>query len=165
MDTWRQPQADPDLHGQPYKPHLRQQLSQAYDAYALIILELEKNVQQALGHDTPDWCLHNACPACDYQLEGEPDLGHLKLVLLDSNNLSKWFGHAGHQDLCQFKSNYILSTSFVDQYEKAQGHHGKQNSVKSQPMDEPNNLSKCNCTEKWKTSNCQGTSSLLGQET
>ncbi|KAJ7767067.1 hypothetical protein B0H14DRAFT_3509890 [Mycena olivaceomarginata] len=43
-------------------------------------------VEAALGHDTPNWRLKNACPACLYMLEGEDELLLPVLTTQDGNN-------------------------------------------------------------------------------
>ncbi|KAJ6479830.1 hypothetical protein C8R45DRAFT_1054445 [Mycena sanguinolenta] len=67
-----------DLHSVPYRPHLREQFSVAYDL-----------VSSALGRDTPNWRLKHACPACTYKLEGEDELIFSILTTMDGNNSLK----------------------------------------------------------------------------
>jgi hypothetical protein len=55
-----------DLHGVAPRPYLGQQFSVAYDIYLSIRAEVDKCVKVALGRDTPNWRLKNACPACMY---------------------------------------------------------------------------------------------------
>ncbi|EJU02600.1 hypothetical protein DACRYDRAFT_106666 [Dacryopinax primogenitus] len=149
-----------DLHGHPHKPHLHLQLSQAYNVYVLMLLELEEMVQHALGHDKPNWHMLNACPACNYVLEGEPELAHSKLISLDGNNSSKCFAQAGDQDLCTFKSNYLLSPMFIDEFKK-EPTHGRTHSAKELPKENKTKTEpdEDNCTDKSKTSNAKEQSS------
>ena len=46
-------------------------------------------VNSALGRDTPNWRLKNACPACTYKLEGEDELIFSILTTMDGNNSLK----------------------------------------------------------------------------
>jgi hypothetical protein len=45
-----------------------------------------KRVEAALGRNTPNWRLKNACPACLYTLEGEDELLLPVLTTQDGNN-------------------------------------------------------------------------------
>ncbi|KZO93751.1 hypothetical protein CALVIDRAFT_485477, partial [Calocera viscosa TUFC12733] len=157
-----------DLHGHFYKPYLRQQIAQAYDAYVLVMLELDKLVKHGFGHDTPHWRMQNSCSACEYRLEGEPELAHTKLVTCDGNNSSKRFFRAGHQDGRHFESDYILSPDFVDQFKSESRNKSKGKSkskskskmrrsapAQADPAHEEEPDDGHLCTDKWKTSHAQ----------
>ncbi|KAF7373332.1 hypothetical protein MSAN_00542800 [Mycena sanguinolenta] len=75
-----------DIHGVAPRPWLSSQFSVAFDVYLEIRARAEKRVQVALGRDTPNWRLKNACPACLYKLEGEPRLKLPFLCTMDGNN-------------------------------------------------------------------------------
>ncbi|KAJ7836943.1 hypothetical protein B0H13DRAFT_2422497 [Mycena leptocephala] len=80
-----------DMHGVAPRPWLGTQFSVAFDVYLAIRGIVDKRVQVALGRDTPNWRLKNACPACLYKLEGEPSLEIPLMVTIDRNNsLSRW---------------------------------------------------------------------------
>ncbi|KAF8179785.1 hypothetical protein K438DRAFT_1977146 [Mycena galopus ATCC 62051] len=58
-----------DLHAVPPRSHLGTQFSVSFDVYLAIRAAIDQHVQVALGRNTPNWCLMNACPACMYKLE------------------------------------------------------------------------------------------------
>ncbi|KAJ7803591.1 hypothetical protein B0H13DRAFT_1671632 [Mycena leptocephala] len=75
-----------DIHGVSPRPWLSSQFSVVFDIYLAIRANVGGRVQAALGRDTPDWRLKNACPACLYKLEGEPALLLPILTTVDGNN-------------------------------------------------------------------------------
>ncbi|KAJ6505360.1 hypothetical protein C8R45DRAFT_1051065 [Mycena sanguinolenta] len=75
-----------DIHSVAPRPWLASQFSVAFDVYLAIRARIEKRVQVALGRDTPNWRLKNACPACLYKIEGEPPLQLPFLCTMDGNN-------------------------------------------------------------------------------
>ncbi|KAJ6569171.1 hypothetical protein B0H19DRAFT_1209333 [Mycena capillaripes] len=78
-----------DIHGVAPRPWLASQFSVTLDVYFAIREVVDRRVQVALGRDTPDWRLKNACPPCMYKLEGEPPLPLPLLITADGNN-SLW---------------------------------------------------------------------------
>ncbi|KAJ7813877.1 hypothetical protein B0H14DRAFT_3090238 [Mycena olivaceomarginata] len=80
-----------DIHGVPPRPYLGAQFSVAFDVYLAIRAEVDKRTQAALGRDTPNWRLKNACPCCLYKLEGEAVLHIPLLCTFDGNNSLKRF--------------------------------------------------------------------------
>jgi len=52
----------------PYRPKYRRLFSDAFDVYLEIIRVVDARVKAALGHDSPDWRVLNACPACSYEV-------------------------------------------------------------------------------------------------
>src|SRR5271168_3225674 len=78
-----------DLHSKPFKPYLSRQFSIAFDLYLSIRTLADRKVQVALNHDSPDWRLSNACPSCNYVLEGEPKLKFSMLYTADGNDSMK----------------------------------------------------------------------------
>ncbi|KAJ7711407.1 hypothetical protein DFH07DRAFT_1021509 [Mycena maculata] len=81
-----------DIHGIAPRPWLGAQFSVAFDVYLAILARVDRRVQVALGRDTPDWRLKNACPACLYKVEGEPHLKFAFIGTIDGNNsLSRFF--------------------------------------------------------------------------
>jgi hypothetical protein len=80
-----------DLHGVAPRPYLGAQFGIAFDVYLAIQARRDKRVQAALGRDTPNWRLKNACPACLYKLEGEAPLLLPFLATFDGNNSAKRF--------------------------------------------------------------------------
>ncbi|KAJ7840355.1 hypothetical protein B0H13DRAFT_2366292 [Mycena leptocephala] len=75
-----------DIHGVSPRPWLSSQFSVAFDIYLAICADVDGRVQVALGRNTPNWRLKNACPACLYKLEGEPALEIPILTTVDGNN-------------------------------------------------------------------------------
>ncbi|KAJ7803082.1 hypothetical protein B0H14DRAFT_3778815 [Mycena olivaceomarginata] len=80
-----------DIRGVPPRPYLGAQFSVAFDVYLAIRAEVDKRTQVALGRDTPNWRLKNACPCCLYKLEGEAVLHIPLLCTFDGNNSLKRF--------------------------------------------------------------------------
>ncbi|KAJ6569307.1 hypothetical protein B0H19DRAFT_881742, partial [Mycena capillaripes] len=75
-----------DIHGVVPRPWLGTQFSVAFDAYLVVCAVVDKRVQVALGRDTKDWRLKNACPPCMYKIEGKPTLDLPFLLTVDENN-------------------------------------------------------------------------------
>ncbi|KAJ6593718.1 hypothetical protein B0H19DRAFT_916404 [Mycena capillaripes] len=75
-----------DIHGVAPRPWLGTQFSVAFDVYLAIRAAVDQRVQVALGRDTPNWRLKNACPACLYKVEGEPTLDIPFMTTMDGNN-------------------------------------------------------------------------------
>ncbi|KAJ7652923.1 hypothetical protein B0H17DRAFT_1214845 [Mycena rosella] len=73
-----------DLHGEPYKPCLCQQFTICYDLYLDVKRNTERKVLALLGRDE-SWRLKHACPACMYELEGEPEMVFSILATIDGN--------------------------------------------------------------------------------
>ncbi|KAJ3551111.1 hypothetical protein NM688_g4924 [Phlebia brevispora] len=109
-----------DYYMRPYKRHYRTLLGDAFDVYLSILREVDKRVQAALGHDTPNWRVLNSCPACCYKLEGEPELPQGRMFAMDGNNSLKRVAKHGHRETTDRRvfaeSDYYLSREFVDQY-------------------------------------------------
>ncbi|KAF8169554.1 hypothetical protein K438DRAFT_1909486 [Mycena galopus ATCC 62051] len=80
-----------DIHGVAPRPWLGTQFSVVFDLYLAIRARVEKRVEVALGRDTPNWRLKNACPACLYKLEDEPHLEIPLMATFDGNNLLSRF--------------------------------------------------------------------------
>ncbi|KAJ7722253.1 hypothetical protein B0H14DRAFT_3520387 [Mycena olivaceomarginata] len=71
-----------------------------FDIYLAVRARVDGRVQAALGRDTPDWCLKNACPACLYKLEGEPHLKFPFMCTFDGNNsLSRFWSREREKSL------------------------------------------------------------------
>jgi hypothetical protein len=63
-----------DIHGVPFRPYLATQFSVAFDLYLATRAIVDARVKAVPHRNTPDWRLKNACPACMYKVEGEPEL-------------------------------------------------------------------------------------------
>ncbi|KAJ3775255.1 hypothetical protein FB446DRAFT_638291 [Lentinula raphanica] len=78
-----------DIQAVPFKPYLQTQFSIAFDLYLQVLSLVNSRVLAALGRDSPDWRLANACPCCLYSVEGEPKLRYRLLATWDGNNSLK----------------------------------------------------------------------------
>ncbi|KIJ30001.1 hypothetical protein M422DRAFT_88109, partial [Sphaerobolus stellatus SS14] len=88
----------------PYSKAFAEQFRIAYDAYIEVLYHVDALVDKALAQDKPNWRALNTCPACDYRLEGEPELEYSKLVAIDGNN-----------SLCRVDVNLTRNvTSYID---------------------------------------------------
>ncbi|KAJ3521286.1 hypothetical protein NM688_g9035 [Phlebia brevispora] len=104
----------------PYKRHYRTLLGDAFDVYLSILREVERRMQAALKRDTPDWRALNSCPACCYQLEGEPELPRGRMFAMDGNNSLKRLIKHGDRETADRRifteSDYFLSREYVNKY-------------------------------------------------
>ncbi|KIJ27740.1 hypothetical protein M422DRAFT_92825, partial [Sphaerobolus stellatus SS14] len=75
-----------NLNKIPYQKPMADQFCIAYDTYLEILGRVQAQVDVALKHDSPNWRALNACPACDYRLNGELSLTYSKLICIDGNN-------------------------------------------------------------------------------
>ncbi|KAH9916348.1 hypothetical protein B0H21DRAFT_703065 [Amylocystis lapponica] len=104
----------------PYRRHLRTALANTFEIYLVIQRTLKKRVLAALGRDTPDWRVLNACPACGYELEAEPPLQWRRMLCMDGNNSLKRLAAIGNRvrgDTRTFgDSDYYLPVEYVDRY-------------------------------------------------
>ncbi|KAJ7326242.1 hypothetical protein DFH08DRAFT_916828 [Mycena albidolilacea] len=81
-----------DLHVVAPRPYLGAQFSTAFNVYLSLRTAADQRMKAALGRDIPNWRLKNACPACLYELEGEPKLKRHVIITQDGNNSLKRFG-------------------------------------------------------------------------
>ncbi|TFK46595.1 hypothetical protein OE88DRAFT_1638090, partial [Heliocybe sulcata] len=123
------------MHNVPYHRYLADQYSMAYDVYLEILHRVDIRVKKAMQHDSPDWRLKNACPACFYKLEDEPPLQFSFMCQMDGNNSLKRTNAAVRRqedrvDTRKMRSDYWLHASQVDQFKDEvkvrQSMHGKQ---------------------------------------
>ncbi|KAG2344689.1 hypothetical protein BDR05DRAFT_881947, partial [Suillus weaverae] len=110
------------LHDIPYQPYLATQFSVTYDIYLEIIHRVQQHLQASLGHDTPNWHLLNASPACFYKLCNEPKLEFDWLISIDGNNsLKRWdstiYGNTPCVNSHTAHSNYWVEPKAVDQFQ------------------------------------------------
>jgi hypothetical protein len=87
-----------DIHGVPFRTYLSTQFSIAFDVYLASLAAVNRRVLHALGRDTPNWRLKNACPSCLHKLEGEPELLLPILTTKDGNNSLSRFGQMGRKE-------------------------------------------------------------------
>ncbi|GBE85813.1 hypothetical protein SCP_0803350 [Sparassis crispa] len=109
-----------DYYAIPYRRRYHSALSDAFDIYLSIHCVIDKRVQAELGRGTPDWRVLNACPACCYELEDEPDLKIGRMYCFDGNNSLKRLAKVGERNIgdtrCFEDSDYFLSQDFVNQF-------------------------------------------------
>ncbi|KAI0676054.1 hypothetical protein C8Q78DRAFT_1074995 [Trametes maxima] len=109
-----------DCYALPYRRRYRSALSDSLDIYLNILRVIEKRVTAALERDTPDWRVLNACPACCYKVEDEPELIFERMFSMDGNNSLKRIIKIGDRETAQRRvfseSDYYLPTDFVDRY-------------------------------------------------
>ena len=106
----------------PYRTYLTKQLSVAYDVYLEILHCVDNQLKKAMGRDTPNWQLLNACPACCYKLKNEPSLDFEWLVSIDGNNsLKRWdptvYGITPRLDTRRPRSDYWIDPDGVNSFQ------------------------------------------------
>ncbi|KIK22961.1 hypothetical protein PISMIDRAFT_55136, partial [Pisolithus microcarpus 441] len=150
-----------DLQGVQYCPYLTHLFSIALDVYLQICLAVNDFVLQALRHDTPDWHLKNACPACTYTLKDEPDLKFKMLFAMDSNDSLKCISReaiSGYESTAKglgeqfLGDDCYLTWSFIDQFGVGCGDKSL-----TQPTDNDNP-----CAGRWKNMKEDATSRMWG---
>ncbi|KAI0083022.1 hypothetical protein BDY19DRAFT_901037, partial [Irpex rosettiformis] len=166
-----------DVHEVNYLDSYREQLSIAFDAYLDILRRVRQDVDHALGRDTPNWRIKNACPCCNYRLKDEPKLIPSRLLAMDGNNSAKRVASAGLVNFSTFQSDYFLSHEEVDRFKsevkrcKCKDVPGNDPMVDSDSKDEDNGndapwlpditkpenvtdeqVNTMSCTENWKAS-------------
>ncbi|KZT70622.1 hypothetical protein DAEQUDRAFT_633977, partial [Daedalea quercina L-15889] len=104
----------------PYRRHYRAILADSYEIYLTILRGVQVKVDASLGRNTPNWRVLNACPACSYKLQDEPDLRWTRMFCLDGNNSLKRIACVGDRQQSDRRvfesSDYYLPTTFVDHY-------------------------------------------------
>ncbi|KAI6015947.1 hypothetical protein EDC04DRAFT_2870426 [Pisolithus marmoratus] len=141
-----------DLYKWPYQWHYCNAIANAFDVY-LVKHIVNGHVTAALGHDTLDWQVKNACPPCWYKLQDKPKLKYLCMLAFDGNNsLSHMTVAAGCQVGNQhvFYSNYFLDKDYVNLFTHEVARHDTEDS----DHDNCNNTDTSmdtNCTDNWKS--------------
>ncbi|KAF7975664.1 hypothetical protein HWV62_8751 [Athelia sp. TMB] len=118
------------VHNRPFHRHLSRQFSDAFDVYLEILHQVDLGVAAALGRDSEDWELKNACPCCMYELEGEEPLEHRILATMDGNNSLKLVDESFRRGLERTdnrvgRSSKWLSPAYVNQYKDEVASHNK----------------------------------------
>ncbi|KAB5587706.1 hypothetical protein CTheo_8853 [Ceratobasidium theobromae] len=106
-----------ELYNVPYMRHLRTQLSNAMDVYLALLRMINSRVNRVLNQHKHDWRIRNACAACTYHLDGEPELKYSMLVTLDGNDSLKRVATSAAVDRRTFKSDYFLDSEYVNRFE------------------------------------------------
>ncbi|KAJ8454198.1 hypothetical protein ONZ51_g13169 [Trametes cubensis] len=137
-----------DSYALPYRRRYRTALSDCFDVYLAILRNIDKRLKVALKRDSPEWCVHNACPACCYKLDGEQPLTFARMLALDGNNSLKRvakFGDRNMADLREFtESDYFLSVDYVDRYKD-------EINTDDSDSDDDNDDDFGECTKHWKS--------------
>ncbi|KAG1884158.1 hypothetical protein F4604DRAFT_1920002 [Suillus subluteus] len=124
------------LHKRTYFQSFRDQFAIAFDAYLDILHHVKAVVNQALGCDSLNWRMLNACPPCSYKQDNEAPL--------DPNG-------SGHADEHIFPSDYLIAPSevelFKDDVRLCPGTRIPTDVAPSTTNDDSA------CTENWKTAN------------
>ena len=47
---------------------MREVIGDTFEIYLRIMRKVDQRIKAALGWDTPDWCVKNACRACCYEV-------------------------------------------------------------------------------------------------
>ncbi|KAG2156989.1 hypothetical protein DEU56DRAFT_905664 [Suillus clintonianus] len=107
-----------DTYAVPYRRSNRTTLSSTFNTYLTVLRVVEKRVNTALQHDTPNWRVQHACPPCSYVLANEPPLEFGRMYVFDGGNSAKRMLTPGERqvgDLHVFEdSDYLLTRTFVD---------------------------------------------------
>ncbi|KAE9397892.1 hypothetical protein BT96DRAFT_822640 [Gymnopus androsaceus JB14] len=78
-----------DMQGIQFKNHILVQFSLAYDIYIQLVEAVRLCVQEKLDRVSLHWQILNNCPACQYEVVGEPVLAIWMMIAVDDNNLLK----------------------------------------------------------------------------
>ncbi|KAG8703420.1 hypothetical protein FRC09_004173 [Ceratobasidium sp. 395] len=92
-------------------------LSTTLDVYFTILRIIDSRLLSELKRDGPDWRLKNACPACTYKLDNEPELKYSMMICGDGNMSLKRYVRSGEDDPRQYTSAYMLEPEEVNQYQ------------------------------------------------
>ncbi|KAG2068473.1 hypothetical protein BDR04DRAFT_1129243 [Suillus decipiens] len=94
-------------------------------AFSLSILcGVDRKINEALGHDAPNWHVLNACPPCAYELGGEPTLTFGWMYVLDGGNSAKRMAEGAHNcgDMWQYtemiQPEVVLDSPEADYHDK-----------------------------------------------
>ncbi|RXW20413.1 hypothetical protein EST38_g5445 [Candolleomyces aberdarensis] len=105
-----------DLYEHPYRRRWSRVFSNAFEVYLSITRAIDKRVNATLNRCSENWRVLNACPACMYELEGEPSLRYRLQISMDGNDSQKRMkdkGTAGDTRELD-DSDYIIPTLEVD---------------------------------------------------
>ncbi|KAJ7451074.1 hypothetical protein FB451DRAFT_1284595 [Mycena latifolia] len=161
-----------DIHGVAFRSYLSTQFSIAFDVYLATLAEVEKRIQKALGRDTPNWRLKNACPPCMYKLEGEPELLLPLLTTMDGNNSLRRFKQTSRpeeddevpgaskarKDDREVPGDYYLLREEVDKWAK----EGLEDLMKGYSLNPEWVEEEDGCSERWSNMREEITSRALG---
>ena len=116
----------------PYQPGIRYQVASGWDIYLSITQEVQRQLDIALGHDTPNWRALNSCPCCQYEvchmhsysiytdfikLMDEPQLKYRKIFIMDGNTSLRRVDRHQSASKQMFQSEYFLPVDEVNRFE------------------------------------------------
>ena len=117
----------------PYRPSLRDQIANGWDAYLSITRNVQRRLDGVLGRDTQNWRALNSCPCCHYEvrhiysrcistdslkLVDEPQLKYRKITILDGNTSLRRVDRHESASKHIFRSDYFLSVDKVNEVMK-----------------------------------------------
>ncbi|KAG2151616.1 uncharacterized protein EDB93DRAFT_1240001 [Suillus bovinus] len=109
-----------DSYSIAYRRSYRTALADSFDIYLTILREVGRQVDTALGHDTPNWRVLNACAPCSYELNGESPLKFTRMYVMDGGNSAKRMMGIGDRQCGDTRvyteSDYKLPHTFVDRF-------------------------------------------------
>ncbi|KAJ3730336.1 hypothetical protein C8R42DRAFT_637108 [Lentinula raphanica] len=159
-----------DIQAVPFKPYLQVQFSIAFDLYLNVLSLIKKRVMAALGRDSPNWRLANACPCCLYRVDGEPDLRFQLLATWDGNNSLKCLRRTERSDTIddmpqlgkskekvdtrQAGGDYYLSREEVDKWSKE--------SIRGISSGQADEAEESSCADRWKNLSKELTAKMWG---
>ncbi|KAG0697415.1 hypothetical protein DFH29DRAFT_946408 [Suillus ampliporus] len=139
------------LHKRTYFQSFRDQFAIAFDAYLDVLHHVKALVNQALGRDSLNWWMLNACPPCSYKQDNEEPLDPARLDSMDRNNSLKRVDGSGHTDERVFPSEYLIPPSEVEFFkDDVRLHPGTRIAADVTPTAASDDSA---CTENWKTAN------------
>ncbi|KAG1724504.1 uncharacterized protein EDB91DRAFT_1239971 [Suillus paluster] len=134
-----------------YFQSFRDQFAIAFDAYLDVLRHVKALVNQALGHDSLNWRMLNACPPCSYKQDNEEPLDPARLDSMDGNNSLKRVDGSGHADERVFPSEYLIPPSEVEFFkDDVRLRPGTRIAADVTPTAASDDSA---CTENWKTAN------------
>ncbi|KAG1800752.1 uncharacterized protein HD556DRAFT_1229992 [Suillus plorans] len=149
-----------DSYSLPFCRRYRILLSDAFDVYLSLLRNVEKCVLAALGCDTPNWQVLNACPPCTYEVVDEPPLHFGRFYVLDGGNSAKRMASVGSRDIADTRhfveSDYLLPRDFIDTFTRDVHRQDAVTTAEADINDmtdnppEPENPIAANCTKNWK---------------
>ncbi|KAF9242903.1 hypothetical protein BU15DRAFT_86685 [Melanogaster broomeanus] len=108
-----------DIYKFPYRRRYHTVLADTFDIYLTIRRQVDTQVKEALGRNSTEWRVQNACPACCYELNDEPELHYSRLFAFDGNNSLSCMALLGDREVGDqrvFKSDYFLDAEYVNKF-------------------------------------------------
>ncbi|KAG2120942.1 uncharacterized protein F5147DRAFT_741824 [Suillus discolor] len=126
----------------------------AFDVYNIVLRQVELQVSEALGHNSPNWHVLNACPPCSFE----------HMIVFDGNNsLSRMvpLGGCNVGDMRTFDSDFFLSHDYVNQFaDEAPSSQAPADQCALQ-LQVGENMERL-CTENWKAAAAEAKKKMWG---